>query len=465
MDWNLKVGDSVDGWTLNEKLGGGGNGEVWLAEHATFGQAALKLLKLRFQGQDHKRYLRFRDEATMHGQLAERHGGVLPFVGCSLPETPSQETPAWLATKVAQKAQEALKGQPLREAVEAVASIAETLAALHEQEVAHRDVKPDNLFRHEGRWVVGDFGLVDYPDKESLTDTGERLGPFHYLAPEMLNEANRADGRKADVFSLGKTLWVLATEQHIPPPGEIRAENPQLSIGAYCAAPRTHQLNLLVQRTTGHDPAGRPTMAEFAAELRAWLTPPSRPVAPTDLAGLAARLTALTAPIRREAAARMERDEEFRRLGDRLEEEMAPLTAAIINALGPSGGRAPPISRQDGNVHRALPPDESLSTSRVVRSDMRTLAAFLNARVSLSLYSGFGLELYESGRLRVFGGHVVRQNGGRFELVWSVVRVVWPHSAEMERAFCEVISGLNDNLRLAVERLVGLLEAEVGDAG
>jgi hypothetical protein len=38
-----------------------------------------------------------------------------------------------------------------------------------------------------------------YPDKEAVTDTGERLGPYSYLAPEMLHDAKHADGRKADV--------------------------------------------------------------------------------------------------------------------------------------------------------------------------------------------------------------------------------------------------------------------------
>jgi hypothetical protein len=153
----------------------------------------------------------------------------------------------------------------------------------------------DNLFRHCDRWTVGDFGLVDYPDKESLTDTGERLGPYHYLAPEMLTEANRADGRRADVFSLGKTLWVLATGQRVPPPGELRADNNQMNIQAYQAAPRVHQLDSLIERATRHDAATRPTMSEFAAELRAWLTAPQEPSQP-DLSDVFARLQALAPP-------------------------------------------------------------------------------------------------------------------------------------------------------------------------
>jgi serine/threonine protein kinase len=233
MEWELKPGDCVDRWTLTRRLKPGGNGEVWIAEHVELGQGALKLLKLRFQSEDHKRYRRFCIEAQKHQELARSHPGVLPFLGSALPENPTQATPAWLATRIAIPVRKALEGCPLRVSVGAVASFAETLATLHDQGISHRDIKPDNLFNYENRWVLGDFGLVDYPDKDSLTDTGERLGPYHYLAPEMLDEAKRSDGRKADVYSLGKTLWVLATEQQMPLPGEQRADNPQLGVGAY----------------------------------------------------------------------------------------------------------------------------------------------------------------------------------------------------------------------------------------
>ena len=52
--------------------------------------------------------------------------------------------------------------------------------------------------------------------------------------------------------------------------------------------------------------------------------------------------------------------------------------------------------------------------------------------------------------------------GRTHELVWSVVRIVWPGSAEMEQAFSEVVSGLNENLRLAVGQVVKFLEGHVG---
>src|SRR5207253_2788151 len=133
--------------------------------------------------------------------------------------------------------------------------------------------------------------------------------------------------------------------------------------------------------------------------------------------------------------------------------ELATLRSAVNNALGPSGASISPVKRQDGNVFTVFPHD----AGPFFCTDMRTLSAHMPYPFGLSMHSGFGLILYENGRLRVFGGHVVRNGNGPHELVWTANRVVWPDSAEMEHAFREVISGLNEHLRSAVEHLVGFL--------
>jgi serine/threonine protein kinase len=77
--------------------------------------------------------------------------------------------------------------------VAALGEIAATLASLAAGGVAHRDIKPDNLFELDGRWVIGDFGLVTYPDEDPRTQHGRKLGPIDYMAPEMRQDADRAD--------------------------------------------------------------------------------------------------------------------------------------------------------------------------------------------------------------------------------------------------------------------------------
>jgi serine/threonine-protein kinase len=89
----------------------------------------------------------------------------------------------------------------------------------HERGVIHRDIKPSNLLvDREGTVRVLDLGLVRVvdPDKSDgnstdsghLTQTGEILGSFDYMAPEQAIDTKRVDHR-ADIYSLGCTLYFL----------------------------------------------------------------------------------------------------------------------------------------------------------------------------------------------------------------------------------------------------------------
>lgn len=268
---DLKASDNVDGWTLIELLGRGGNGVVWRAEREDFGDAALKVLLRR----DGDRWQRFCDEISILRQLGD-YPGVLPLIDANLPD-PRAGVPAWLAAPIAQSVADALGDEPsLSKVVETIRAYALTLADLASREIGHRDLKPDNLFCYEGRWVVGDFGLVSYPGKTPITSGKRRLGPLYFMAPEMLREPDAANAGPADVFSLAKTLWVLASGQRYPPEGQIRSDMPDHNLGRWTECPGTIALGLLLEQATSSDPDIRPTMAEFAAQLQSWTKGGSR---------------------------------------------------------------------------------------------------------------------------------------------------------------------------------------------
>ncbi len=260
----VKAGDRIDDWTLIAPLGEGGNGKVWRATHAEHGECALKILSRK--GGD--RWQRFRDEVTVMQQLGD-HSGVLPLIVAQLPE-PAAREPAWLATPVAERAADALGQAPLADVVDAIHEYALTLAGLAAKGIGHRDLKPDNLFRHEGRWVIGDFGLVTYPGKEPITAGERRLGPLYFIAPEMLREPDVADAGPADVYSLAKTLWALASGQRYPPEGQIRVDVADHDLGQWTGGGGTLALGLILERATCQRPEDRLSMAEFAAQLEEW---------------------------------------------------------------------------------------------------------------------------------------------------------------------------------------------------
>lgn len=288
-----RVGVVVGGWTLIDRLGGTANSEVWKAERG--GEvAALKML-LRVRGHGGTRYQRFRSEVAFLRTMAPPRG-VLPLVDAHLPDRPTDADPPWLATPVAREISAALGPEPpVRTVVEAVRDVAGTLAVLAEQGVGHRDIKPANLFERNGEWLIGDFGLVTYPSKEAVTRPNAKLGPAHFVADEMVREPDVADPHPADVFSLAKTLWVLCVPgQQYPPSGQQRIDVPPATMAHWVSAPQIEQLDLLIERATDHDPQRRPSMRDFASELKAWLAPP----APPEHAGmdaLAARVRALSA--------------------------------------------------------------------------------------------------------------------------------------------------------------------------
>lgn len=91
------------------------------------------------------------------------------------------------------------------------------LAHLHENNIAHLDVKPENFFLvHNGlSWIlkIGDFGLSEYLPKGFLP-SGIRKGTSHFLAPEAWLDlkAKRYDPFKFDTFAAGVMLYAALTD-------------------------------------------------------------------------------------------------------------------------------------------------------------------------------------------------------------------------------------------------------------
>jgi Protein tyrosine and serine/threonine kinase len=287
--------------------------------------------------------------------------GVLPLLDAHLPERPSSADRAWLSMPVAKPIAVALADAPLETIVVALAEIAATLARLAKRGVGHRDVKPGNLYEFGGHWLIGDFGLVAAPDLAELTRSGRALGPAHYTTYEMILDPATADPLPADVYSFGKTLFVLATGLPYPPEGHQPATTRGYSIADLRPHPHAAVLDRLVDRATRLQPEQRPTMAEVAADLVAW-----RELGKTvtlDVSDLAA---ALRAKLEREIAAEdlLEQRRELAHAAvRRLQELCRPLNDALRAAHPAAAARhrrrplreeCPPHASTLGRARRRL---------------------------------------------------------------------------------------------------------------
>lgn len=99
-------------------------------------------------------------------------------------------------------------------ALKAFRSLVETVASLHKDGIVHRDIKPANVFpTEEGKLVLGDFGIVYLPEQaERLTMTEERVGPRDYM-PQWGDLGERLEDvqQNFDVYMLGKLLWCMVS--------------------------------------------------------------------------------------------------------------------------------------------------------------------------------------------------------------------------------------------------------------
>jgi serine/threonine protein kinase len=260
---------SAGPWTLHECLGRGGNASVWRATRADSEKdVALKLINVKtVEREPYQRFAREIEFLRTHQDVP----GLLPLLDAHLQDQPSKNDQPWLARPIATPIARALAGRPLADVVGAVAAIANTLARLQRDfDIAHRDVKPGNLYQLDGSWLIGDFGLVAIPDANGLTMEGRPVGAAHYTAYEMIINPGTANRHLADIYSLGKTLWVLATDLGFPPEGHQPVGTRGFEIGDFRPHPRSGLLDQEADLMTRLHPEERPSKDQVARDPAAW---------------------------------------------------------------------------------------------------------------------------------------------------------------------------------------------------
>jgi len=252
--------------------GKGGNANVKQCRDKTTNEiVAVKKLSTNQNGNyNEEKKSRFQDEVTIMLDYHSKVEGILPVLNyCFNPRW-------WYAMPIATPIMEHIinTNAKIEDIVKGCIQLCETLEFLHTKEVSHRDIKPDNIYFYNERYTFGDFGLVDYPDKPTtFTKKSHQIGAKFTRAPEMERQPDTADGKKADVYSMAKTLWMLLTKDEFGFEGRYDFLDEKHSLTNFKLLKDEYlvEIHELLKDATQNGPNDRPTITTFKDKLNEWL--------------------------------------------------------------------------------------------------------------------------------------------------------------------------------------------------
>jgi predicted Ser/Thr protein kinase len=196
------------------ELGRGGMGVVYEAEQTSLRRrVALKVLRFGVVA-DSEAMQRFQREAETVAQL--HHTNIVPIFAVGSERGVQYYAMQYIAGRsladVQTDARKSAQPLEIRDVVRWGLQAAEALAHAHQRGVIHRDIKPSNLLIDaEGIVWLTDFGLAKRADEVTLTVSGALMGTPRYMSPEQAEAMRRPIDHRTDLYSLGATLFELAT--------------------------------------------------------------------------------------------------------------------------------------------------------------------------------------------------------------------------------------------------------------
>ena len=253
--------DQLGPYRLVRKLGKGGYGEVYEAEHPLLGVVALKLL--RADGEiEIRRFVREQTLVLDHPAIPRilDHGEIdgVSYLAQDLVRG------ADLAAEVGRGAFSEVR------ACQVLARIAEALSYTHARGVVHRDLKPLNVMLSDGDQVhVLDFGVARLRNLPELEKGGAMPGTPAFMAPEQAR--GRESDARSDLYALGVVAYYMVSAR-LP----IVAESAVALMAAVVTAEPvplgrvrrdlSPAFRDLVMRLLKKDPAARPPSAAAVAQ-------------------------------------------------------------------------------------------------------------------------------------------------------------------------------------------------------
>jgi serine/threonine-protein kinase len=213
---DVAEGTKVGEYRVDGKLGEGGFGAVYRAEHPVIGKAAaIKVLNRQFSANP-EIVSRFVAEARAVNQI--RHRNIIDiFAFGQLPDGRHYYVMELLRGATLDRYLAERGRLTVAEAAPLIRGIARALAAAHAAGIAHRDLKPENVFIADGEDgpypKLIDFGIAKLLGEGAPTShktrTGAPIGTPYYMSPEQCR--GRGVDQRTDIYALGVLIHVLLT--------------------------------------------------------------------------------------------------------------------------------------------------------------------------------------------------------------------------------------------------------------
>lgn len=193
-------------YEIIEKIGSGGMADVYKAKCHTLNRlVAVKVLKKELSGNE-EFVSRFKLEAQAVARIS--HPNIVNIFDV-VDEGDTHYIIMELIEGITLKSYIAKKGfLEVKETIGIAIQMAQGISAAHQQNIIHRDIKPQNIIiSMDGKVKVADFGIAGAASPSSRE--GKAIGSVHYISPEQAT-GKMVDAR-SDIYSLGITMFEMVT--------------------------------------------------------------------------------------------------------------------------------------------------------------------------------------------------------------------------------------------------------------